>query len=70
MAENIQKVKIATTEKSLRATSLRASITTLLAIDKCGNPREIRNAKVAFDLAIAGFKRTFGEWMPEIEEEA
>lgn len=67
MAENIQKVKIATTEKSLRATSLRASITALLAIDKCGNPQEIRNAKVAFDCAVAQFKRSFApEWIEEV----
>ena len=62
-------VKIVTTETSLRATSLRASITNLIAVSKCGTPSEIQTAKNAFDCAIAQFKRSFdGAWCPTTEE--
>lgn len=62
MAENnnVQKVEITTTEISMRATSLRARLTDLVTIRKCGNADELREARVQFDKACAKFIEAIG----------
>lgn len=52
------KIEISTTEMNLRATSLRARLTDLVAIKKCGSPQEINAAIAAFDNAVAAFKHS------------
>lgn len=59
MAENnnVQQVKIVTNEINLRATSLRARLTDVVTMKKCGNADEFRKAMIQFDRAIDQFKK-------------
>lgn len=57
MANEIQNVKIMTNEINLRATSLRARLTDVVAIYKCGDFTERCEAMDQFDLAVSQFKK-------------
>lgn len=60
MAENVQKVEITTSEINQRATSLRARLTDLVTIRKCGSADEFAEARVQFDKALAQFYKAIG----------
>ena len=55
--ENTPKVQVVATELGLRATSLRASLTNVVAIRKVGDNKEFRTAMQAFDKAVDEFRR-------------
>ena len=52
-----QLVKIEANVINLRATSLRARLTDAVAMYKCGNSKELRDALVLFDKAVTEFKK-------------
>ncbi len=58
MAKNdIQNVKIMANKVNLRATSLRAQLTNLVTMSKCGTKDEFDEAMLQFNHAIAEFKK-------------